>query len=122
GMEGGLSAAVSEGAAAVSWLGGDLLAFEAVASVRIYDSRPPVIGIRSPNRVLVGEEVVFRASIRDAHKVTTSWSFGDGGSAHGELVSHTFAKPGKYTVGLHAVDSAGNEARINRQITVYADP
>jgi PKD repeat protein len=38
---------------------------------------------------------------------TYSWDFGDGGTATGASVSHTFATPGYYTVTLTTSDAAG---------------
>lgn len=89
--------------------------------VRIYDATPPVLEIRAPNRVMAGEEAVLAATVKDRGPVTTSWSFGDGGTASGEVVSHVFKRAGKYRVELRGVDAVGNEARVSREITVYAD-
>lgn len=99
---------------------GQFLASQGIA--RIYDATPPVLAIRAPSRVIVGEETTFAATVHDRSPVTTTWSFGDGGSAAGHVVSHAFSRTGKYTVGLYGVDGSGNEARVAKEITVYADP
>ncbi len=48
------------------------------------------------------------ASTSGAPLVTYYWSFGDGFTALGEEVSHTFQKTGSYTVSLSVVDELGN--------------
>jgi len=49
-----------------------------------------------------------------------AWDFGDGTKAKGASVSHTFAKPGTYTVSLTATDRGGNTSTVSRQIAVLA--
>jgi hypothetical protein len=46
------------------------------------------------------------------------WSFGDGTSAVGPSVVHTYSAAGSYTVGLTVTDRGGNVANISRTITV----
>ena len=119
---GGVKTAVSKDAAAVAWPAGLGDVLDIFTVLRIYDSRPPRIKIHAPKKVVAGEEVTFRATVDDANSVESTWTFSDGGTAAGELVTHTFAQPDRYTVTLRAVDSAGGEAVAQHQITVYADP
>lgn len=54
--------------------------------------------------------------------VAHSWSFGDGGTAIGSAVSHTYAADGTYTVKLEATDLAGGYAIYEREIIVATQP
>jgi PKD repeat protein len=49
-----------------------------------------------------------------------SWSFGDGASATGTQVSHTYSSPGNYTVTVTASDSLGNQTTATYSIAVTA--
>lgn len=49
-----------------------------------------------------------------------AWSFGDGQSAAGASVTHTYAAPGVYTVTLSVTDSFGNSGSISKQLDVTA--
>jgi hypothetical protein len=49
-----------------------------------------------------------------------AWSFGDGQSAAGANVTHTFAAPGDYTVTLTVTDSFGNTGSVSEQLDVTA--
>ncbi len=55
------------------------------------------------------------------------WDFGDGTSARGSLVTHAFAKPGRYSVTLSARDDSGTgcaegQARIEIAVEGERDP
>ncbi|WP_192457758.1 PKD domain-containing protein [Musicola keenii] len=50
--------------------------------------------------------------------VSYSWIFGDGDTANGTRVAHTYAASGNYTVTLTVTDSTGNNA--TQTATVYA--
>ena len=47
------------------------------------------------------------------------WNFGDGNSAEGENVAHTFKTEGTYTVTLTVMDESGNTASDEISVTVY---
>ncbi len=47
------------------------------------------------------------------------WDFGDGSSAEGEQVEHTFQNPGTYRIKLRVITSKGNETRDQVMIIVY---
>ncbi len=45
----------------------------------------------------------------DGQLVSYQWEFGDGSSASGEQVTHTYNAPGEYIVTLKVEDNAGLE-------------
>ena len=49
-----------------------------------------------------------------------SWTFGDGNSASGEVVSHTYANDGSYTVTLTVTDNDDDSDSTSQQVTVAA--
>jgi PKD repeat protein len=54
----------------------------------------------------------------DGSIVSYAWSFGDGVSATGLAVSHTYTKPGTYTARLTVTDNASATASASTQIVV----
>ena len=53
---------------------------------------------------------------------TYSWSFGDGGSGSGRLVTHTYAAPGGYVVTLTVTDGAGTSGTAQLAVTIAPAP
>jgi hypothetical protein len=49
---------------------------------------------------------------------TWSWKFGDGKSASGEVVTHSYRYDGTYTVTLKVTDASGHTSSISHTITV----
>ena len=97
---------------------------EGVALLAAYDGGPPQLSsIAAPAAGQTGQALDFSADVFDVWSpVTISWSFGDGGSATGTAVSHTFAAAGAYTVTITAEDSAGNTASATRTVQITAPP
>jgi hypothetical protein len=84
------------------------------------DAAPPSISQFSvPARGTVGTRLRFSATIVDTWSkvVSVVWSFGDGGTAQGRKVRHTFRAPGRYTVKLITTDSVGN-TRARKKVVV----
>ena len=52
----------------------------------------------------------------------TSWSFGDGVSASGTSVTHTYTVAGTYEVTLHSADMLGNVTSTSGKITIATAP
>lgn len=50
--------------------------------------------------------------------VAYSWSFGDGKKGSGRKTTHTFRRPGHYTVKLTVTDAHGTRATVQRRIAV----
>lgn len=57
-----------------------------------------------------GLNVTFDAGRSEGRAVAHIWEFGDGATASGQRVTHTFA-PGNYTVQLEVIDEFGNVGR-----------
>jgi hypothetical protein len=67
-----------------------------------------------------GAPVSFSVSPLDAWSAlgVTSWSFGDGATATGAMLTHTFATPGTFTADVTATDALGNATSASRTITI----
>ncbi len=81
----------------------------------------------TPSTARAGTELTFDGSgsivsnmPEDNIAVGWSWSFGDGSSAMGKIVTHTYEKAGTYTVKLTVTDSAGRSATVEEPLVVKA--
>ena len=79
----------------------------------------------TPSTARAGTELTFDASgsvvsnIPEGNvAVGWSWNFGDGETAKGEVVTHTYDKAGTYTIELTVTDSAGRTATVTEPLTV----
>jgi PKD repeat protein len=94
-------------------------------------NRPPIAVAGVSRKVKVNEEVTFDASASydpDADAgaggiiVKYEWDFGDGSPhAMGVIVTHTYTKPGEYTVILTVIDDLGATSAPQR-ITISVVP
>ena len=84
----------------------------AVASIR----RTPSGGVRE------GVEIEFNGTMSTAPGAIESfaWDFGDGNSASGEIVTHTFEAVGSYVVSLTVTDEGGVSGSSEQTIKVYS--
>lgn len=72
--------------------------------------RPPSATISGPTSARAGVPLTFNGSAStagDAAISTYAWNFGDGGTANGASVTHTFAQAGTYNVVLTVTDANG---------------
>ena len=56
----------------------------------------------------------------DGDQLTTTWEFGDGGSATGAAPSHTYLQAGTYTARVTATDPSGATGSATVQVTVQS--
>jgi parallel beta-helix repeat protein len=90
----------------------------------LLDTTPPIANAGPDQTVNVGETVSFDAgaSTDNIGIASFTWDFGDGTTGTGETTTHTYTKPGSYTVTLTVTDLAGNTAQDTITINVLAPP
>lgn len=88
----------------------------------------PIAAIDAPERISIGHEIAFdgsRSRDPDGEISNYLWDFGDGTTASGRNVTHTFTQPGKYQVQLMVRDNSGLEdavAYAYQEVFVNAPP
>ncbi len=76
---------------------------------------PKAIFFFSPQNPKNGTSVSFDAGSSydpDGDHLTYDWTFGDGGSASGQQVTHSYSQSGTYTVSLTVIDSGTNPNQL----------
>jgi hypothetical protein len=97
----------------------------AVVEASGYDvAGPELRSLSIPASGAVGASLSFSVSPFDVWSGlgATEWSFGDGGSAVGTDVSHTFGAPGTYAVEVTGTDAVGNTSTATGTVTVPPVP
>jgi PKD repeat protein len=150
GGSGHYGVAVSYGSGAGGWASGTGPTFTVTASyavpgvylpgANLTDSAGETVGgLAAPVRVVLGPSVsatVDRSQVDAGVPVhfganasgsgsppySLAWSFGDGATATGSAVAHTYATPGTYGVLASLTDAAGGSASARLTITVAAWP
>ena len=86
------------------------------------DTQAPTAVITAPAAAFQGDTLSFSAAGSSDDRDITSyiWDFGDGESASGKSVTHTYAAGGTYTVTLTLTDQADNRTVQTRTVTVTA--
>jgi PKD repeat protein len=77
----------------------------------------------SPGSAFVGDPVTFKAATGDADPnefPEVTWSFDDGATASGIIVSHAFTTPGTHIVRATATDPTGLTATAPASLTIAA--
>ncbi len=100
---------------------------EATALVTISEPRntPPVARMGQTRAVTVGQALPFDASTSsdaDGTIASYTWDFGDGSTASGASVAHTYASAGSYLVRLTVTDDKGAIGQDSALVTVGAPP
>jgi PKD repeat protein len=93
------------------------------------DEEPPPTGSVAaafevvPGSPAAGQVATFDASTSTGNIGVYSWSFGDGGTGSGEVVTHAFGQPGAYTVTLSVAEqgclSPGCFKTATKTVTVH---
>jgi len=85
-----------------------------------YDADAPVFrGLLIPSSGTVGTPLSFSAAPFDVWPIaSTKFSFGDGATAAGSSVSHTYLAPGSYQVTVTSTDGAGTPVSAERTIEI----
>ena len=90
-----------------------------------YDAAGPLLnGLSIPTSGTAGQPVSFSVSPFDVWSAlgNSSWSFGDGASASGASVTHTYAAAGSYHVTLASADLLGNATSASGTIVIAPSP
>ena len=119
---------VLDGNQSVSLTGGHLvLANQPAHSVRLLKlvdqdvaDAPPVIEAAVPATVAVGKELLLSAAAQadGTPAVNWRWDFGDGISATGARLRHTWTEPGSYPVTITATGVDGRTASVKKLVEV----
>lgn len=82
---------------------------------------PPVAVISGPDGGMVKDQLTFvgtQSSDADGQIVSFAWNFGDGTSAEGGSVSHSYAQFGTYQITLTVTDNDGLTAQATRTVKI----
>jgi PKD repeat protein len=94
-----------------------------VATIPVTAGTPPTAGfVSSPTNPGVNQDVFFNATQSTPATGRTissySWTFGDGQTGSGVIVSHRFTAPGAYQVQLTVTDDAGSVGLSTQSLQV----
>ncbi|WP_440006079.1 PKD domain-containing protein [Halomicrococcus sp. SG-WS-1] len=84
-------------------------------------NQSPTAAFSGPSNAQTGEQVTFDASAStdpDGSIASYEWDFGDGTTATGESVVHTFDSAGEYEVTLTVTDDDGATTTTTKTVTV----
>lgn len=97
--------------------------YEETFTITVEDvNEPPVADAGPDQTVLLGEAVTLDGSASsdpdEGDEITGSWDLGDGDTAEGLVVTHTYQEPGDYTATLTVTDSEGLTDSDDAVVTV----
>ncbi|MBI2607553.1 MAG: S8 family serine peptidase [Candidatus Doudnabacteria bacterium] len=84
-------------------------------------NKKPVAKFNSQSEGLIGEAINFDASAstdEDGSITNFAWDFGDGSSASGAKISHSYSKSGTYLATLTVTDNAQDSASFSANIKI----
>jgi hypothetical protein len=82
-------------------------------------ARPPVVGLAVSGSRRAGAALTFAATVKaPAGLAAVTIDFGDGARARGARASHRYARAGRFTVRVTAVDRLGNRAVVAHPIAI----
>lgn len=79
---------------------------------------PPTAKAGGPYTGTVGVPIQFAGGDSTGFNLSFTWDFGDGTTATGVVVTHTYTAPGTYTVTLTVVDRFGQQASDRTTATI----
>ncbi|MDQ8045859.1 MAG: PKD domain-containing protein [Patulibacter sp.] len=106
-----------------SWLQNDGQTAGNAVQASGFDATGPLMpGTSIPTTAIAGTAASFSTSPFDLWSIvmSTTWSFGDGTSATGVAVGHTYAAAGTYDVSVTATDAVGHPTTLYGRVTVAA--
>ncbi len=112
------------GMAALSTTDHDGVAWGSPPAIGAYEYHPaasaPLAASAGPGQSAnEGQAVSFQGSASGGSSpYSYAWAFGDGGTATGQAVSHTYANDGSYTATLTVTDARGASASSSAAVTV----
>ena len=68
--------------------------------------------------VSAGADLTFTDASQGSELIDRAWNFGDGTPASGQVVHHTYAQPGRYTVLLTVRNARGQTSAFGRELFV----
>ncbi len=82
-------------------------------------ARPPVVALAVSGPRRAGAALIFAVAVKaPAGLAAVAIDFGDGARARGGRASHRYARAGRFTVRVTAVDRLGNRAVVDRPIAI----
>jgi len=99
--------------------------YEETFTITVEDVNEPPVAEAGPDQtVLLGEAVTLDGSASsdpdEGDEITGSWELGDGNTAEGLVVTHTYQEPGDYTATLTVTDSEGLTDSDDAMVTVQS--
>jgi len=93
-------------------------------TITVSNVPPSDVSIIREGSLVVGEKSTFKGSAFDpgADELTYRWEFGDGATAEGQIVTHTFQAEGGFTVTLTVTDDDGGVGATEMVLTTLAPP
>jgi PKD repeat protein len=87
-------------------------------------NQPPVPAISGPSQSTTSQAVTFDGSGSQSTNPITNynWDFGDGNTATGPQVNHTYSQVGDFTVSLSVTDDQGQQDSTSQTIKVDPKP
>ncbi|MBA3890188.1 MAG: DNA/RNA non-specific endonuclease [Gemmatimonadaceae bacterium] len=85
------------------------------------NTKPPVAAVDGPYTAIEGESIAMSATMSsdpDGDALTFAWRFGDGGTASGVNVSHTYTSGGTFVVRLIATDTRALSDTVTTTATI----
>ena len=105
-----------------SWPGdANTLQAESDVASLVANALPVASFTYTPSAPIVGDTVTFNASAStdsDGSIDSWDWAFGDGTYGNGEIVTHTYATTGDFTVNLTVTDNDGLTDTTTKSITI----